>query len=135
MALNEIASPIVPAGTIRFSLAGDVWPDPTGVPPSCRGRYRRFAEADRSLVPPHRVQDDRQLPGDRRTGAGHAAMLRYLQTPGTQARPFTAAHQQGVGSLVERGAGQFVAAAADFALDIGLARLTACDRADGSGPP
>src|SRR3954447_9695057 len=125
MALNEIASPIVPAGTIRFTPAGEVWPAPAGMSPSHGGRYRRFAEAEQGLFPPHRVQDDRQLSGDRHAGTGHAATLGYLQAPGTQARPFARAHQQGMGSLVERGAGEFIATAADLTLGVGLARLVA----------
>src|SRR3954447_16007698 len=118
MALNEIASPIVPAGTIRFTPAGEVWPAPAGVPPLCSGRDRRLAEAERGLIPPHRVQHNRQFAGDRHASTGHAAMLGYLQAPGTQARPVAAAHQQAIGGFVERGAGEFVTAAADLARDV-----------------
>lgn len=103
--LNGIASPIVPTGTIRVTLAGDVWRArvwfaSAGVSGSCEGSdggHRLLAEAERGLVAPHPVQ----------------------------ARPFARARQQGMGRLVERGAGQLVAAAADLALDIGLARLIA----------
>ena len=89
-----------------------------------------LAEAELGFVAPHAVQDDGELAGDRDAGARHAAMLGDLHAPGPQARPFAAAHQQGVGGLVERGAGEFVATAADLALDVGLARLVARPASD-----
>ena len=90
--LNEIASPIVPTGTIRVTLAGEVWPavvqfDQTGV---CRlggrdGSRRLLAEAELGLVAPHPVQDDSELARDRHTGPRHASVLGDLHAPGAQA--------------------------------------------------
>src|SRR5215203_6987356 len=125
--LNEIAAPIVPRGTIRFALSGKF-----AVTASCRlgaperdGCTRLLAEAEFSAVAPHAVEDDRELAGDRYTGARHTSRLSDLHAPGPQARPFPAANQQGMGRLIERGAGELVAAAADLTLDVGLARLVA----------
>ena len=72
-----------------------------------------LAPAERGLVDPHAVQDDRQLARDRNPSARHAAPLRYLHAPGPQRGPFRAADQQRVGRFVECRARQLVAAAAD----------------------
>ena len=71
------------------------------------------------------MEDDSELTGDGNASPSHAAVLGDLQAPCAQGRPLAAAHQQGVGGLVEGGAGQFVATSADLALDVGLARLVA----------
>jgi hypothetical protein len=52
-------------------------------------------------------------------------VLGDLHAPGPQARPFAAAHEQRVRRLVERGAGEFVAASTDLPLNVGFARLIA----------
>ena len=94
--LNEIASPIVPTGTIRVTLAGEVWPavvpfDRAGVSGSCEGSdggRRLLAKAELGLVAPHPVQNDGELARDRHAGPRHATMLGNLHPPGAQARPF-----------------------------------------------
>ena len=130
--LNEIASPIVPTGTIRVTLAGEVWPAvvqfaSAGVSRSggCDGRCRLLAEAELGPVAPHPMEDDGELARNRHAGPRHATVFGDLHPPGAQARPFARARQQGMGRLVECSTGQFVAAAADLALDVGLARLVA----------
>jgi hypothetical protein len=50
-------------------------------------------------------------------------MPRRLAICMPQARPFAAPHEQRVGCLIERRAGEFVATAAYLALDIGFAGL------------
>jgi hypothetical protein len=93
--LNEIALPLVPTGTVRFTHAGEFL---SGSPPLtvCSGcgaasrRDRLFAEVELGAVAPHAMQDDGELAGDRDAGAGQAAALGDLQTPGAQAGPFTA---------------------------------------------
>ena len=70
--LNEIASPIVPTGTIRVTLAGEVWPavvlfDRAGVSGSREGSdggCRLLAKAELSPVVPHPVQNDGELARD-----------------------------------------------------------------------
>jgi hypothetical protein len=102
--LNEIASPIVPTGTIRVTLAGEVWPgvvpfDGAGVSRSCEGSdggRRLLAKAELSPVAPHPVQDDGELARDRHAGPRHATMLGNLHVPGTQARLFAATRQRSV---------------------------------------
>src|SRR5262249_28988089 len=89
------------------------------------GRARFLAEAELGLVAPHAVQDDGELAGDGDAGSRHAAPLCDLHAPGAQARPFAAAHEQPGGCLVERRAGELVAAAAYLSLDIGFAGLIA----------
>lgn len=94
--LNEIASPIVPTGTIRVTLAGEVWPavvlfDRAGVSGSSGGRdrrCRRLAKAELGLVAPHPVQNDGELACDGHASPRHATMLGNLHPPGAQARPF-----------------------------------------------
>ena len=93
-ALNEIASPIVPTGTIRITLAGEVWPvvwfDQTGVSRlgGRDGHHWLLAEAELGLVAPHPVQDNGELARDRYAGTRHAPGLGDLHAPGAQARPF-----------------------------------------------
>ena len=94
--LNEIASPIVPTGTIRVTLAGEVWPavvpfDRAGVSGSSGGRdgrRRLLAKAELGPVAPHPVQNDGELARDGHAGPCHATMLGDLHPPGAQARPF-----------------------------------------------
>lgn len=73
----------------------------------------------------------------RRSPSVHAPCLGGLHPPGAQARPFACAYQRAMGRLVERRAGQFVAAAADLADDVGLARLVAgrCQAEMGANVP
>jgi hypothetical protein len=60
-ALNEITSRLVPTGTIRITLAGEVWPvvwfDQAGVSRlgGRDGRHWLLAEAELGLVAPHPV--------------------------------------------------------------------------------
>ena len=126
--LSGIAAPIVPMGTIsaarseaRLSFS---WSSPSGWT-SGGGCGRRLAEAEVGIVAPHPVQDDAEFARHRDPGAGHAAAASHLHAPDTQARPFRAAHEQGVRRLVKRGARELVAATADPALDVGLTRLVA----------
>lgn len=89
------------------------------------GGGRLLAEAERGLVAQHPVQADGELARDRHASPCHAPRLGDLQAPSAQARPFARTCQQRMGRLVERVAGQLVAAAADLALDVSLARLAA----------
>lgn len=123
--LNGIALPFVPAGTIWFTLAGELLlcpPSHSGCG-AADGRYRLLAEAELGLVAPHAVQDDGELAGDSDASARHAAPLGDLHAPGAQARPFAAPHEQRVGCLIECRAGEFVATAAYLALDVRFAGL------------
>jgi hypothetical protein len=107
-------------------LVGEVLGKAPPSPTSCRCRRRFPAEAERGGVTPHAVQNDSEFARHRDACACQAATLGDLHSPGPQARPLAAAHEQRVGSLIERGAGEFVAAATDPALDVGLAGLVAC---------
>src|SRR4051794_17411880 len=84
-----------------------------------------LAEAELGPVAPHPMQDDGELASNGDAGPCHAARLGHLHAPRTQAGPLAAAHQQGVGRLVQGGAGQFVTASADLAGDVSLAGLIA----------
>jgi hypothetical protein len=53
--LNEIASPIVPTGTIRFTLSGEFVC--LALPSGC-DRAGLLAEAELGSVAPHAVEDD-----------------------------------------------------------------------------
>lgn len=85
------------------------------------GRRLRFTKTELGRVALHPVQDYGELVRNRHAGPRHATMLDDLQASGAQARPFARARQQRVRGLVERGAGQLVAAAADITLDVSLA--------------
>ena len=77
--LNEIAWPIVPTGTIRLTLSGEVWPavgrssgQACLVSGGRDGRRRLLAEPELGLVAPHPVQDDAS---DRPPRGGPASKL------------------------------------------------------------
>ena len=89
--VNEIASPIVPTGTIRVTLAGEVWPAvvqfaSAGVSRSgsCNGQCRRLAKAELGSVAPHPLENDGELARDGHAGPRHATMLGDLHAPGAQ---------------------------------------------------
>ena len=88
--LNEIAAPIVPTGTIRFALSGKLAVTASSRlgAPERDGCTRLLAEAELSAVAPHAVEDDRELAGDRNTGARHTSRLGDLHARGPQDRPF-----------------------------------------------
>jgi hypothetical protein len=82
--LNEIASPIVPTGTIRFTRSGDA---SCCAPRSGRGEAGFLAEAELGLIALYAVKDDGELAGHGDTGAGHASSLGDRHAPGSQAGP------------------------------------------------
>src|SRR5690349_8641018 len=76
--LNEIAWPIVPTGTIRFTLSGNSSCSTlpfSGSHGVASIRSGLLAEAELGCVAPHAVQDDGELAGDRDTSSRHAAVL------------------------------------------------------------
>jgi site-specific DNA recombinase len=76
-------------------------------------------------VLPHCPTRPGELARDRDAGSRHAPPFGHLHAPGAQGRPPSAADQQRVRRLVERGSGELVAAAADPALHVRLAGLVA----------
>jgi len=96
---------------------------------SSRGETSRraglLAEAKLGVVAPHAMQHDGELTGHGDTRPRHTARLGDPHASGPQGRPLAAAHEQRMGGLIESRAGKFVAAAADLALDVCLARLVA----------
>src|SRR3546814_15264971 len=85
-------------------------------------RTRLCAKAELGLIAPHAMQGDGELAGDRHACARHAAAFCDAHAPGPQAGPFAAAPESRARSLLKRRAGELVAASADPALDVGLAR-------------
>ena len=117
--------PIVPTGTIRCTLTGEALSIAARSSSDRRSQVGLLAEPEFGSGAPHPVENNSQLASHRDASASHAARLRDLHAPGAQDRPFAASHQERVGGLVQRRAGQFVAASADLALNVGLARLVA----------
>jgi hypothetical protein len=105
--LSEIASPIVPTGTIRFALLGEFV---VSVRPPCssgrEGGAGLPAEAELGPVALHAIRATA-------TRARHASRLGDFHAPSAQGRPLATAHEQRMGRLVERGAGELIPAAAD----------------------
>ena len=120
---GEIAAPIVPAGTSRFTPSGELVLVRLKLSISGHGL---LAEAEVGGVDPHPVENHGELSGDRDLGFGHAAApgngqarrcgVRGLRSParGAQRRPLAAAHQERVRGLDPAGSGagsaEFVAA-------------------------
>lgn len=83
-------------------------------------RGRPISEVELGRVSPYAVQADRELAGYRHAGPRHAAAFGDIHGPRRASSTILRMR-----CLVEGGAGEFVAAAANLALDLGLAGLVA----------